>query len=304
MLKPERLRRHRRLVDVENFVSYAAVSYFLGNPDDLRNNYNNFYLYFLQSSGKAIIIPYDYDRCLGVTVEYNPSGHGMTRDDPFSQMREGAQGGPQPQDNPLFKYSVCKGGWFVKEYVDALNRVSGNTLLDKATFKSWFDRASALYAGLTEPSRSLRNMEGRDTRFDLNRTSPTSDQNNISFNNYIDLKMQTFREAMKNVDKILDYTTPVKTGYYIRGDFNDWSNRDEYAMTLEDGMLTFTLSFGHNFAFKVYHDTEQAWYGVECIPEDNTVPYTTNDHGNVKLTPGTYLVRFDPENLVLTLEKK
>ncbi len=293
-----------QLVDVNNFVNYAAVSYFLGNPDDLRNNYNNFYLYFLQSSGKAIIIPYDHDRCLGVTVDYNPSGHAMTRDDPFSQLREGAQNGPQPQDNPLFKYSVCKGGWFVREYADALNRVSGNKLLDKATFKTWFDRAVMHYGDLTEPSKELKNVSWRDNRFDLNRTSPTNAQDNLSFNDYIDLRMESFRESMKDLDQILDYQIPVKTGYYIRGDFNDWSNRDEYAMALEDGKLTFTLSFGHDFAFKVYHDTQQEWYGVECIPEDNTVPFTTNDHGNVKLTPGTYLVTFDPENLILTLEKK
>lgn len=292
------------LVDVDNFVSYAAVSYFLGNPDDLRNNYNNFYLYFLKSSGKAIFIPYDYDRCLGVTVEYNPSGHGMTRDDPFSPMREGAQNGVQPQDNPLFQYSVCKGGWFVREYADALNRVSGNKLLEKATFKEYFDRAAALYGNLTQPSRELRNMEGRDTRFDLYRTSAVHEQGNISFDQYIDAKMQTFRNAMKNVDQILDYIRPVPTGYFIRGDFNDWSNRDEYAMTMEDGILTYTLRFNHSFAFKVYHDTEQNWLGVESLAEDTTVPYTTNDHGNIQLTAGTYVVRYDPGTGIITLEKQ
>jgi hypothetical protein len=116
--------------------------------------------------------------------------------------------------------------------------------------------------------------------------------------------MQTFRNAMKNVDQILDYVRPVPTGYFIRGDFNDWSNRDEYAMTMEDGILTYTLRFNHSFAFKVYHDTEQNWLGVESLAEDTTVPYTTNDHGNIQLTAGTYVVRYDPGTGIITLEKQ
>lgn len=68
-----------QLVDVDNFLSYAAVSWFLGNPDDMRNNYSNFYLYFLKSSGKAVIIPYDLDLCLAVT-----KGDQMMAYDPFS----------------------------------------------------------------------------------------------------------------------------------------------------------------------------------------------------------------------------
>lgn len=49
------------VVDANNFVMFAAVSYFEGNPDDLRNNFNNHYVYF--RNGKAIFFPYDYDRC-------------------------------------------------------------------------------------------------------------------------------------------------------------------------------------------------------------------------------------------------
>ena len=291
------------LVDVDNFISYAAVSYFLGNPDDLRNNYNNFYLYFLKSSGKAIIIPYDYDRCLGVTVDYNPSGHGMTSDNPFSDIREGAQNKGDKQENPLFLYSVVKGGFFVRQYADALTRVSANSLLKPETFKMWFDRASGLYGGDVQPSKTLRNMEGRDLRFDLYRTSAFDSQGNISFDNYIATKMGYFNAFMAKVDEYINYVRPQPSNFYIRGDFNDWSNREEYGMKNEDGLMTFTLSFSHNFAFKVYNNLEQEWLGVECLPEDNTVEFTTNDHGNIKLKPGTYKVTYDPETKIITLEK-
>ncbi|MBQ9762602.1 MAG: CotH kinase family protein [Oscillospiraceae bacterium] len=291
------------LVDVENFISYAAVSYFLGNPDDLRNNYNNFYLYFMKSSGKAIIIPYDYDRCLGVTVEYNPSGHGMTSDNPFSDIREGAQNKGDKQENPLFLYTVVKGGYYVAEYADALTRVSENDLLKIDTFKNWFDRAAGLYGNDVQPSKILKNMDGRNLKFDLYRTSSFDSQGNISFDEYITAKMSYFRAYMAKVDEYINYQRPQPSNFYIRGDFNGWSNHEEYGMTNEGGLMTYTLSFNHDFAFKVYNNVEQDWLGVECLPEDTTVEYTTNDHGNIKLKPGTYRVTYNPETMIITLEK-
>lgn len=54
------------VLDVQQFLSYSAVCYLLGNPDDQRYNYNNFYLYFRPSDGKAIFLPYDWDWCLGL----------------------------------------------------------------------------------------------------------------------------------------------------------------------------------------------------------------------------------------------
>lgn len=296
--------RFEELVDVDSFLDYAAVSYFLGNPDDLRNNYNNYYIYFLQSSGKMVIIPYDYDRCLGVTVEYNPSGHAMTTDNPFSDRREGAQNGPQEQDVPLFYRTVVKGGWYVKEYADALNRVSGNTLLTKATFAAYFERAKGIYGNDVRPSRPLKNMGDWDPSFDLNRTSGAHEDRNMSFADYIDAKMATFRKYIARVDEYLNYERPVPATHYIRGDFNGWSNDDRYAMKLENGLLTYTLSFNHDFSFKVYDNLTNEWYGTEFLPEDWELEYETDGHDNFDMKRGTYYVTFDPETLVLTVTKQ
>lgn len=292
------------LVDVENFLSYAAVSYFLGNPDDLRNNYNNVYLYFLASSGKAVIIPYDYDRCLGVTYEYNPSGHALTTDNPFSELREAGQHGPEKQENPLFIYSVDKGGYYVAEYADVLNRVAGNDLLKENTFARYFDRAASLYQFDVQPDRELHNAGGRNFAFDNNRTGTASSNDNMSFADYIQLKMTYFNLYMGKLEEYLGYERPVPADYYIRGDFNGWSNQDEYAMTMEDGLLTFTLRFNHDFSFKVFHNPSGSWYGVECLPEDSELVYTTDDHGNFDLQAGTYHITFDPENQIITVTKQ
>ena len=291
---------YAELVDVDRFLSFAAVSYFLGNPDDLRNNYNNFYLYFLASSGKAIFIPYDYDRCLGVTYEYNPSGNGLTTDNPFSDVLEAGQHGRDPQRNPLYIYSVSKGGYYVKEFADVLNRVAENELLLPETFESYFNRAEALYRNDVQPSKKLYNADGRDLSFALNASSG----GNLSFSSYITAKKASFSQHMQNLDQYINYVRPEPVNYYIRGDFNDWSNRDEYGMTNEDGLLTHTLSFNHDCSFKVYHDPSGEWLGVECLDENTTVYYRTNDHGNIILSAGTYLVTYDPETKIITVTEQ
>lgn len=54
-----------KYMDVDNFLKYSALCWVMGLPDDLRNNANNYYLYF-NNENKAYFIPYDNDRCLGI----------------------------------------------------------------------------------------------------------------------------------------------------------------------------------------------------------------------------------------------
>jgi hypothetical protein len=56
------------VLDVQEFLAMEAVSYCLGNFDDQRNNYNNFFIYFRPSDGKAVYIPYDWDWSLGACM--------------------------------------------------------------------------------------------------------------------------------------------------------------------------------------------------------------------------------------------
>ena len=290
---------YAELVDVDYFLRYAAVSYLLGNPDDLRNNYNNCYLYFLKSSNKAIIIPYDYDRCLGVTVDYNPSGHAMTQESPFSDRCEGMQNGPQPQESPLFIYSVNKGGFYVREFAQVLEQVMQNQLLTPEAFEARYNTTAALYAADVTPERTLYNAEGMDFNFDLNKTDRASGGSNMSFKDYITAKMNTAREELLKVETYANYIRPVKPTFFIRGDFNRWSNEDEYGMQPVDGKQVYTITMNREFSFKVYDNVNQAWYGAEFLPEDTDLDFRTNDHANVILNPGTYEIVFDPEYLTL-----
>ncbi len=58
-------------LDVQQFLSFSAASYLLGNFDDQRYDYNNFYLYFRPDDGKAMFLPYDWDWCLGLDAGHN-----------------------------------------------------------------------------------------------------------------------------------------------------------------------------------------------------------------------------------------
>ena len=58
-----------KIFDIKGFMLYEAIAYLCGNFDDLRNNANNYYLYFASTTGIAYIIPYDFDRCFGAGTE-------------------------------------------------------------------------------------------------------------------------------------------------------------------------------------------------------------------------------------------
>lgn len=69
-----------KLLDVSEFLNFSAVSFLLGNFDDQRYNYNNYYIYFIPENNKAVYIPYDWDWCLGLDA-----GNSIVNSlDPFS----------------------------------------------------------------------------------------------------------------------------------------------------------------------------------------------------------------------------
>lgn len=276
-----------QVVDVDNFLRFAAVSYFMGNGDDLRNNYNNCYVYFLKSTGQAVFIPYDYDRCLGVNREFNPSGHSMTKDSPYGQGN---------QKSPLFRCSVDQGGFYQKEYTQVLLEVAENELLTAEAFEKRFDLAKTHYADQVTPERQLKNAEGRDFSFDLQRTDSASGGSNMSFKDYITAKMSAFRGFMGLPDD-----TPGSWECYIRGDFNNWNVEDGYAMAREGELLSFTLRAWSAVKFKVFDNQHQTWMGTERISADTTAPYESDKRTNICLPGGNWKILYDPQSKQITV---
>lgn len=289
------------LVDLDTFLPFCAVSYLLGNPDDMRNNYNNFYLYFRGDNGKAVFIPYDYDRCLGITAHWNPTGDGMTGDDPFSS--ETAATG-EPQKNPVILYSVASGGHYIKEYAALLSEIAESQWFTCEQFAALYDTAKANYADLTRPEKELHNTKGLHLTFDIARTSDFSANGNISFRAYRNAKLETLNFYLGNLDHYLEAKPNVSAAWYIRSDVTKWQNDPDYAMTEENGVVSIHITVSSSIWLKVYHDVSGRWYGSECISEDCAVPFTTDDHTNIILEKGSYVIIFDPAAEIITLEEK
>ena len=301
------------LMDVDNFISFAAISWFLGNPDDLRNNYNNYYVYFTPE-GKAMFIPYDYDRTLGISHDWNPSGHGMTKDDPLTKDR-GAGG---KQENPVYLKTVVKGGLYVEEYKDRLSEIASSNLFSSARFVDRYEKAKKLYTGLTEPSKDFHNDGGHHTYFDINITAAPSDGNgNISYADYITLKLETLHKLIGNGKDKEEENTGNNSGsgnenevyevedYYIRADFTDWNIKEGYKMTTTDGGKTYTFDVKVNSKnkLKVYYKDGERWIGEESVDPECTVEYTTDSHGNIVLTRGEYRITYSAETNLVYIEK-
>ena len=127
----------------------------------------------------------------------------------------------------------------------------------------------------------------------------------MSVKTYLTKKLNTYNRAVGNLDDILDYQPPEQVIYYIRGGFNDWQDRAEYAMTIKDGKATATLTIrsnDNNQRFKVYDCVQQLWYGTESISPDTTVEYQSlGEHGNILLKAGKYKIVLDLTTMLLTI---
>lgn len=290
-----------QLVDQETFLNFCAVSYLLGNPDDLRNNYNNCYLYFRTDNGKAVLIPYDYDRCLGITAHWNPTGDGVTSDNPFSTNLN-ADG--TSQRSPLFRCSVAAGGFLIREYADTLKTIALGQWFRYETFSQLYATAQANYADLTQPGKVFRNTEGLWLSFDLERTSDFSANGNIAFREYLDAKLETLEYYLNNVDFYADAEPSTISQWYIRSDATDWKNHEDYAMILENGLVSLRFTTQKQIRLKVYDDITGRWYGAECVSDECTASYESDGHTNIVLPSGTYRIFFDPVICQITLEKE
>ncbi len=306
------------VVDVDNFLMFAAVSYITGNPDDLRNNYNNCYIYFRADNGKMMIIPYDMDRGLGVNKDWNPSGDHMTTDSPFSNKAVG--NGNSNQKNPLFTKGILNASFFKNEYVEALKVVGASDMLKISTFEESFNTAKNLYSSDSRPSKGYGNAWDHYFTFDMNK----SDGSNMSFSNYITKKTATLARYIDG------YTPDVGTGsgsdsgsgsgsdttqkeweLYLRGNFNDnnWTNQSQYKFKdLGNGLYSVDVTCNSElFKFKVYNNRQSgdvAWYNT--VDESKTTAWFEYQGGNrnVQVKAGTYTVYFDTNTEMLYFEKK
>lgn len=279
------------VVDVDSFLKFAAASYMIGNPDDLRNNYNNCYIYFMADTGRAVLIPYDLDRGLGVNT-WNPYGDGMTTDNPFTKYNVTGE-----QCNPLFTKSVVSGGFYVSEFTEALKKVAAHQIFLPETFAARFEQARALYEADATPSRDYKNAKDYDFKFDINKTAEAWESANMSFANYINAKQATLKSVLES--GATDGERQCEP--YIRADFTNWNIDEAYKMIKCEQGYSIVLTQNNEFRFKVYDNRSDAWFGSEAVTDDCPIDFNTDGHTNIILPAGTYLVFFSTQNKTISI---
>lgn len=141
------------VVDIDSFLTYAAASYLTGNEDDMRNNGNNYYIFFNPTeNNKAYFIPYDYDWALGLGWDEN-GGLAMADLSPFHSNLQG--NGGNWQDNRLWMYTIINnqdGMYKIQTntewqnaYYNKIVEVINDGYYSKATFIDLYNRYQANY---------------------------------------------------------------------------------------------------------------------------------------------------------------
>lgn len=177
-----------RVVDVDYWVNFVAASYFTGNPDDMRNNYNNHFVYFLKSTGKAIFIPYDYNIAFGAVSSWDPTRTAMTSVSPYSDRAEGIN---RSQKNPLFIQSNL---YYKDEYTKALDKIASSDLMKFETFKEKYDIVSSLYKDYVKPDINFNNLEEGRLNFSL--YSDYKETGNMSVEEYMKKILESYEKAV------------------------------------------------------------------------------------------------------------
>ena len=181
------------VLDTDYFAKFLAAYYFAGDPDDIRNNYNNHYIYFRKDNGKAVFIPYDNDRTLGITKGYNPDGTGMTGQSPYSNRAAGAR---QLQANPLIKLAIKNGSFLEKKYTAALKEVAELSVWDTSKFEAEYNKAKTNYESCVQPGITFANADN-EFKFSLDGVYSSGDDSNMSFSDYVTRIMSTYKKYAK-----------------------------------------------------------------------------------------------------------
>ncbi len=184
-----------QVLDVDNWLRFMAVSYFLGMPDDLRNNYNNHYIYFKGDTGRAVFIAYDCEISLGIN-SWNPTGNYMTETNPYSGWAYGIN---ENQKNPLIKKTIAEGGMYIEEYTKILDMIANSKWFSFNTYEVMFDELYSKYADKAVPDINIKKFDEQLFRMSIDDT-------------YDDGKYTNENMCVK------DYLQKMKENYYAHRD--------------------------------------------------------------------------------------
>ncbi|MBQ9901836.1 MAG: CotH kinase family protein [Clostridia bacterium] len=131
------------VMDMDELARVQAVNFAMGNQDDMRNNYNNHYIYFRKSDGKAVIIPYDNEIVMGDTFVWGPSESALTGESPYLEYNYRFD---SMLEVPMLRQTVLRGGYFTDLYTGYLRQIAESKWMTEAHFQKYFDTAKMNYS--------------------------------------------------------------------------------------------------------------------------------------------------------------
>ena len=249
------------VVDLQYFAMEEAVMYFLGNPDSMRYNYNNYMIYLRRTDGKMVIIPIDNDRNLGTGNSWTYGLDFVLSNDatPLSKVTTFGE-----ERNPLFLKTILANSdnQAKKDYKKCLELVKNSEWVKKETFAAYFNILKETYKDL-----ATFNLDGG--------------YENISFESYMNTKMRLYNGGQggqttsetsepEGSSEAPEALFPDNHTYKIIGFFNSWGNHP----AAEEDMYTLKRhSNGHDFFLLYQVVTEEEWnpgqIQVKIISDDN-----------------------------------
>ncbi|MDY2575220.1 MAG: hypothetical protein SOW55_04550 [Bacilli bacterium] len=216
-----------KVVDLQYLAKEQALSYLVGNPDDMRINYNNYLLYIRRTDGKLVVVPYDLDRCFGITKDFNVM-NGMTELDPLSSNTfQGKQ-----RNNLLLKTILsssnneCK-----KDYLNILEVIKNSSWVKNETFNAFYNQAKSSY-----PSYLFNESN-----------------ENMSFDNYISKKIDRINGSSSSIED----DKKVYDNLFVVGNFNSWGNYPE------SDLSKYKMEYLGNYEYKVIINIDSSFTGNE-----------------------------------------
>ena len=178
------------------FIAFASSLFLAGDPDDLRANGNNTYVYFAPDgeNTKAIFIPTDHDRAFASCGGGgNPTNSFTINESPFSNH---LGYGPSNLSTLFNKTIVSSNSVDIRnDYLKKINEIINNSWLDINKFTNYFNILKAHYFSSLELGSGINY---HDIPFSLEEGTNISANENLSIEVYFSKKVESINKFFKN----------------------------------------------------------------------------------------------------------
>lgn len=279
----------------DSVINYLAISYLLSDPDDLRGNANNTYIYFLSDINKLMFIPTDSDRVLGSTGGSNPTGNYGILAKPFDNNT-----GYMENNSLFFTKSIFNNGntQIKIDYIKAIENIIANKWLEPTIFKSYYNKALNNYSNEVTLGS---NISFNEIPFSLAEEANINGNDNLSIEVYLNKKKEVFN-SFSWLDTMSGYSE-----YYFRGTANGWNGiENKYCLKIINNIPTIILYLEKNQEFKIAASDWSIEFNYNDLEEKDL--FSNSNNSNIRVNEaGTYkieIINYMQDNQKLKITKQ